>query len=164
MAVFLQSRPGVAVRLDDPTEQCLPYYDLPDTEINFDQRRSIVTGIVGDHGVNLQLLHTFGDLVHVYVFGDKASVIQVRGLSFCGCGGVESLHGLAHMYDWYNLHKASSRAAPAKLLIGYRVLEGVLSNFTHAPADAETSMAQWVATFQMIQQGDASFAETNLTG
>ena len=94
---------------------------------------SIITRIGVSAAGNYQFLHTIGNDVYVYVFGDRMGDITLHGLSFAqpcptpsvgrpttaalppAPGGV---HGFERLFDWYSANRIAATPLPARVRIG----------------------------------------------
>jgi hypothetical protein len=87
-------------------------------DINFGRHRTIITRIGMSVSGNYQFLHTIGQDVYVYVFGDRMGQITIHGLSFSqGCED-DGKHGFELLYDWYNAHRIANNKFPVTVTIG----------------------------------------------
>lgn len=138
---------GRVVALEDPAAQGVMYVtDVTTDPIRFETQRSIITRVTCSQKVNLQFLHTMGQHVYVYVFGDRMGQIGLSGLSFAGdCDPEQGAeHGVVKMFDWYRSNKASKRPEPVRVNIGMRDnLDGFVTDFTFDVVDPSTQMVQW---------------------
>jgi hypothetical protein len=159
--LLFQSRPGAVVALEDPAAQCsvqllgLKNDDgQPAAGVSFETERSIVTRLTIGQQVNLQFLHSLGDLIHVYVFGDRMGSVGLSGLAFaCACPDGSDL-GAEQMLAWYKRNRASRRKDPLKIAIGRTVIEGFVTGFTEDVVDPSLGLVQWGASLAALPDDD----------
>ena len=85
----------------------------------FSDMKSIITRLQIAEAGNYQFLHTLGDRVYVYVFGDRIGELNISGLSFydnCANGGNEKI-GITKVVDYYRSHRIVKQAAPLKITL-----------------------------------------------
>lgn len=154
MPLVFQSRPGQVVKLDDPALSCnVSFFSLSPT-ISFDSEKSIITRITMSQQVNMQFLHSFGSLIHIYVFGDRMGSINLSGLSFaCDCPS-GSEFGAEKIMAWYSRNRASKRAEPCRLTIGKRAVEGFANVLNEDVVDPSLNMVQWSISFASLPEDD----------
>jgi hypothetical protein len=96
-------------------------------------------------------MHTIGDAIHTYVFGDKMGQLRVHCLSFdASCNGGAD-HGLVLADQWYEDNKLSATDTPVTAMIGRKVFSGLLLGSETEYADAENKMAQIVLNFALLE-------------
>jgi hypothetical protein len=143
---ILQGRPGAVIALDDPAVQCTTRLLGLDPDVTFGNQRSIITRMTVSQKVNVQFLHTLGDLIYVYVFGDRMGSICLSGLAFnCGCTkeGTPPDGGAEQMLLWYRQNRASRRPNPVRVTVGRTNIEGFVVNFTEDVVDPSLNLVQW---------------------
>ncbi len=146
---------GRVVAVEDPAVQGVMYVaDIADDPLSFDAQRSIITRVTCAQQVNLQVLHTMGRHVYVYVFGDRLGQIGLSGLSFANeCPQPGSVHGIIGVFDWYRRNKASRRADPVRINIGMRDnIDGFVTGFSFDTVDPATQMVQWNMTIAALPE------------
>jgi len=105
-----------------------------DEEISYVLQKTIITRIGLSAAGNFQFLHTVGNDVYVYVFGDRMGQIVLHGLSFAqACpqavrgaqntqqafiGAQDSKHGFQLLYEWYKRNRIAARKLPITATIG----------------------------------------------
>jgi len=123
MPVIFQGQPGRVLAIKDPAvpSEIRPLVQ-PDPSIDIQSEKSIITNVAINQQTNHQFLHTLGNDIYVYVFGDRIGQINIMGFSFMetcgGSGGGNGQHGLELMLNWYKRNKLSSRKEPVKVAIG----------------------------------------------
>jgi hypothetical protein len=103
--------------------------------ITYRRHNTIITRIGISAAGNYQFLHTIGNDVYVYVFGDRMGQVQLHGLSFMasedecsgatgphptphivGAGGTK--HGFELLFEWYTTNRIAARRDPVRVTIG----------------------------------------------
>ena len=94
-------------------------------DITFETHKSLITRVMVSQAGNFQFLHTIGNDVYVYVFGDRVGELVISGLSVpsrCLCpgnGGVDSDdHGFNKIMEWYNNNRVANRQTPITIVLG----------------------------------------------
>jgi hypothetical protein len=125
---------------------------------------SIITRIGVSAAGNYQFLHTIGDDVYTYIFGDRMGDITLHGLSFSpGCpqslGGQPNLrpHGFESLFDWYSANRIAAQETPATVTIGSGVgggspttFKGFIIGCTGDVADSKTRTIQFQITISLL--------------
>lgn len=86
----------------------------------FGEMKSIITRLQIAESGNYQFLHTLGDRIYVYVFGDRIGELAISGLSFydnCWAMGGSEKIGVTKVIDYYRDHRLAKRAAPLKVTL-----------------------------------------------
>jgi hypothetical protein len=135
--------------------------------LSFTNHKTIITRIGISTSGNFQFLHTMGNDVFVYVFGDRMGDITLHGLCFADdCSsptpphGVTNLggtaqpgqkHGFELLYDWYLNSRMSVNASPVTVTIGQgTVFKGFITGLTGDVKDAMTRTIQYQITVSML--------------
>jgi hypothetical protein len=91
-------------------------------QLAYNTQKTIITRIGLSAAGNFQFLHTVGNDVYVYVFGDRMGQIVLHGLSFAqACPGEKfatAKHGFELLYQWYVANRIAARKAPVTAIIG----------------------------------------------
>jgi hypothetical protein len=154
--IVFESNPGKVIRLRDPALQAqartINFQATNVDRIDFDFQKSIITRVMFGAQVNVQFLHTLGNNIYVYVFGDRVGQLVLSGLAFgAPCPVKNNIYGAEEMYSWYKTRNASGRAEPLNLLIGNKaVLTGFAVTFNEEVVDAASSLTQWSVTMALI--------------
>jgi len=130
MPVFFQGPVGRTTACPDEatqgTTQFVRIKSPADANIVFDTHRSIIVRMqIAEQG-NYQFLHTIGNDVYIYVFGDRIGSLTLSGISFAtDCEDVtfpainvatadspdptvdDKQHGFEKMLQWYMIDHAS---------------------------------------------------------
>jgi hypothetical protein len=109
--------------------------------LSYTLHNTIITGIgVGTAG-NQQFLHTLGNDVYVYVFGDRVGQLELRGISFadsCPSSNSSEPHGFEKLLGWYNANRLAVRRDPVRAIIGRdTVIDGFVTGLTGDSEDAQ---------------------------
>src|SRR5271165_5385492 len=124
MPIFFEGPIGTTVMLLDPAVQGrAQLISLSDADISFDRYLSIITRFTFSQAVNAQFLHTLGNAIYIYTFGDRIGQVTISGLSFandCNGNGISTsgAHGAVNMIQWYQTNRLSNRGSPVRILIG----------------------------------------------
>lgn len=117
-----------------------------DTPISARRHKTIITRVGLSAAGNFQFLHTIGNDVYTYVFGDRMGQIDVHGLSFstaCESGGK---HGFELLYQWYKQNRIAVNKKPVIVTIGRETsFQGFVTALT---GDVQDSMHRTIQ-FQM---------------
>ncbi len=120
---------------------------------------SIITRIGVRASGNYQFLHTIGNDVYVYVFGDRMGDITLHGLSFaepCNLIGPRNRndtpllpstqsakHGFELLFDWYSKNRIAATPETATVRIGTKTtFTGFITGCTGDVADSKTRTIQ----------------------
>jgi hypothetical protein len=103
----------------------------PAESLSFQQHKTIITRVGVSSSGNFQFLHTIGNEVYIYVFGDRIGAITLTGLSFeSSCSGSFNRgedplqpsdareHGFESLYNWYKKNRVAVRQKPISVTIG----------------------------------------------
>lgn len=119
---------------------------------------AILTQVAVAEQGNYQFLHTLGDTIYVYVFGDRIGEIRLSGLCFAnacrqGSGalpGASADGGINTILKTYRANKLATRSNPVQINIGPAagdVYRGFLTGMTMEILDAEHQIGQWAFRF-----------------
>jgi len=127
--------------------------------ISFKKHNSIITRIGVSASGNYQFLHTIGNDVYVYVFGDRMGEITLHGLSFaggCSNAGPQSAafisagddtnnkHGFELLFDWYQQSRIAVNPDPVSIHIGSStVFKGFITGMSGDVNDSMTRTIQY---------------------
>lgn len=99
-------------------------------EITYQQHKSIITRIGYSAAGNYQFLHTIGNDVYLYVFGDRMGTVELHGVSFAEqCSAYtgfaasntqpsNSAHGFEQIINWYKTSRVAAYRPPVSVTIG----------------------------------------------
>jgi hypothetical protein len=155
MIVF-QGQPGRVVTIKDPAVPArVRPLATPSPDISIGDEKSIITHITVSQQTNHQFLHTLGNDIFIYVFGDRIGQIQLAGFSFvenCGGGG---RHGMELMIDWFQDNKLSAKQEPMQILVGQVAFQGFLMGMVNKVVDPATWLTQYQADIAVIPEKKA---------
>jgi hypothetical protein len=114
------------------------------TPISFESHKTIITKIGVGMAGNYQFLHTLGNDVYVYVFGDRMGQIVLHCLSFAAaCPEADnSAHGFNALVNWYRDNRIAASDKLIKVNIGNEVFQGFLVGSNPELSDPETKLVQ----------------------
>jgi len=152
--VFSRNTGKVIAIPDKVAEGSFSLGNVTSDKITYTGHKSIITRIGLSAAGNYQFLHTIGNDVYVYVFGDRMGQIQIHGISFQGdCmtgggGGIRGLvptqttptgagrHGFELLYDWYENNRLAAKLSPVTVTIGRStIFKGFLTSLTGSVQD-----------------------------
>jgi len=123
---------------------------------------SIITRIGVSAAGNYQFLHTIGNDVYVYVFGDRMGDITLHGLSFAQpcltsssvaqvAGAGVAGHGFEELFNWYSANRIAATPLPAQVRIGANTtFKGFITGCTGDVADSKTRTIQFQITISLL--------------
>lgn len=147
MPIIFKGTPGRVLVVKDPAvpARVRPLVQ-PRPRININEQKSIITRVAISQQTNHQFLHTLGNDIYIYVFGDRVGQIMLEGLSFVeNCDGGGGKHGMEQMLKYYKDNKLSSRKDPVQILIGGTTIKGFITGMTNDVVDPKT----WLAKYQL---------------
>lgn len=149
MVVFC-GQPGRIVAIQDP---CAPAIGRLITLEGYNSTsfNSLITSVGISSMGNFQMMHTLGQGLYLYVFGDKVGSVRVQGMSFsAGCGGTGA-SGMENMLRYYEANRLAARAAPMSLTIGTGItLVGYLAGINVQTQDPEQRISNFDLSFMQI--------------
>jgi hypothetical protein len=124
--------------------------------ISYAVHNTIITRVGVSAAGNYQFLHTIGNDVYVYVFGDRMGQIVIHGLSFAqkctGGGGSDSgPHGFEKLFEWYEKNRIAVRKAPVTVTIGIgKSFEGFVTALSGDVQDTQHRTIQFQLTVSLL--------------
>ena len=133
--------------------------------ITFQKHNTIITRIGLAAAGNYQFLHTIGNDVYVYVFGDRMGQVRLHGLSFqtaCpppGSSDTQALlqgasgekHGFELLFDWYTKYRIAAIKNPVRVTIGRETnFDGFVTALTGDVQDALHRTIQFQMTISLL--------------
>lgn len=98
--------------------------------------KSLITDVSIQEQGNYQFLHTLGNHIYLYIFGDRIGQIGVSGLSFWsmstggGCDNNPADLGVSRVIQWYRKNRIVKRANPIEIKLGgMKAMQGFLVGF-----------------------------------
>jgi hypothetical protein len=124
-----------------------------DNEITFNQTTAIITKLGLSTSGNFQFLHTIGNEIYVYVFGDRMGQVILSGISFENkCAGAES-HGIDSVFQWYKYNRIAVKKDPVEVTIGVATkFRGFITGFTSDVQDAENRTIPFQMTIATLPE------------
>lgn len=155
--VIFEGTPGRVLRISDPAlPATIRPIVTPDPAITFSQERSIINRITISQQTNHQFLHTLGNDIFIYVFGDRMGRVVLSGISVTEeCNSGDREHGLEKMLRFYRNNKLSSRQNPVQIAIGSTVFTGFITGMTNDLADPKTWLVQFALTVAIVPEKPA---------
>ena len=121
----------------------------PEPNISWSNHKSIITRVTVAQQGNFQFLHTIGNDVYIYVFGDRIGQASISGLSMAAdCAGGGGGHGFEKVAEWYGENRLAQKKAPITVTIGRTPVEGFVTGFTSDLIDPSTRIMQY--TIQLV--------------
>jgi len=137
--------------------------------ITFRRHNTIITRVGISAAGNYQFLHTIGNDVYVYVFGDRMGQVQLHRLSFMSsddvCSGQTgntptasipgagsgNKHGFELLFDWYTKNRIAARRDPVLMTIGRSTnFKGFVTAMTGDVQDALHRTIQFQMTISLL--------------
>jgi len=125
--------------------------------ITYTQHTTIITRIGVAASANFQFLHTIGNDVYIYVFGDRMGQVDLHGISFAQpCAQVGRFdnteeHGFEKMFKWYEANRISARREPVTVTIGVKKsFQGFVTSLTGDAQDAQYRTINFQLTISLL--------------
>lgn len=83
----------------------------------FEAMKSIFTKVSMQEATNHQFLHTLGDRIYLYVFGDRIGNLSLSGVSFHDICNDDRQLGISKVVDYYRRNRLAVREKPLKVTI-----------------------------------------------
>lgn len=158
MPTIFQSCPGRVTKLDQPASNCeVSVVSVTDRngnrELTYDRDSIILTRVSLSQNVNVQFLHTLGNLVYVYSFGDRMGRIDLTGMAFTSvCNQKNKSHTAKNVLDWYKTNKASMRGDAIRVSIFDYAFQAFLIALSAEVVDDKTQLVQWNLTLSTLPE------------
>lgn len=150
MPVFFQTAAGNmpagrTVAMADPHAAGSVSVVRTEPSISYVTEKSIITRMTLSHKGNFQLLHTMGNDIQIYVFGDRIGSITISGLSMAyDCTSDDGRHGFEKILEWYQNNRLAARRDPVIVTIGSNtVINGFVAGVTGDVVDPSTRLVQY---------------------
>lgn len=133
--------PLVKVRLTDWTD-------------GFKPLSAIMQRIAPQEQTNHQFLHTLGDDIYLYVFGDRIGQLGLSGLTVNdNCTNPSQEAGISKVIRWYREHRVTVRREPLEVTYQPGVnLKGFLVDFRGDVVDPCQRLYQFYLTLALIPE------------
>jgi hypothetical protein len=120
----------------------------------FANLKSLITRVGISGQGNFQFLHTLGEDIFIYTFGDRIGKIQVAGLSFDNsCEAPDGQLGIEQVLRYYNTNRLANRRTPVKITIGAgTLLKGYLESINAGAVDPVSRIWEFSLTFAMVPE------------
>lgn len=165
--IFEQSQPGgkqnrgraVVLEQDDAIAGSI--LDVEGWD-GFAELKAIFTQVQIVEQTNHQFLHTLGDRIYLYVFGDRIGTLGLTGLAFYDNCSEDEVIGVAHVLDYYRTRRLSRRASPLRITIDpSTVFEAYLHTFNANVVNTAQRLYQFNLTLALLPDS-AEDAEPDL--
>ena len=122
--------------------------------ISYQVHNTIITRLGISAAGNYQFLHTIGNDVYIYVFGDRMGQIVVHGLSFAQkCPGGAGPHGFELLLKWYSENRVAARKAPVIVTTGLgTAIQGFVTALTGDVQDPTSRTVQFQMTISLLPE------------
>lgn len=102
---------------------------------------------------NHQFLHTLGDRIYLYVFGDRIGALGLSGLAFYDNCTDDPKIGVVHALEYYRRYRLTKKADPLRVTIDPNtVFEVYLHSFQAATINAAERMFQFNLNFALLPE------------
>jgi hypothetical protein len=111
----------------------------------------LITRVVVAEQANYQFLHTLGNQIYAYVFGDRIGEIGIGGLAYFDCDlGFAQRHGVGEALRWYRNHRISRAGERISITVGGENLEGYCTAFRSETQRTEDALQEFYLSFALI--------------
>lgn len=115
--------------------------------------KSIITEFTVREQGGVQFMHTLQDMIYIYVFGDRISQMNIRGLSFWDICSGETYHGLEYVQGFYLQNRVSQLATPVQVIFGGgTAFSGFLVGLSISLNNPENYIGQFDLDFKVIPE------------
>lgn len=123
--------------------------------ITYNTHNTIITRVGLSAAGNYQFLHTIGNDVYLYVFGDRMGQVVIHGLSFaqqCVNGSDTGTdHGFERLFKWYKENRVAVRKDPVTVTIGASTaFKGFITALNGDVQDAVHRTIQFQMTISLL--------------
>lgn len=121
-------------------------------KISFSTHRTIITRVGLSLAGNYQFLHTLGNDVYIYTFGDRMGQAVFHGISFAqACGAGPSVTGFELLENWYQQNRIAARKKPVKITLGAGlVFDGFVVSLRGDVQDSIHRTVQYELTISLL--------------
>jgi len=169
MPAIFSSCPGRVTAVTVPVDNCsVSVVSIKNgagvAELTYGRDAIILTRINVSQSANMQFLHTLGNRVYVYAFGDRMGQIQLSGLAFaatsdhgdaapagsdCTKTGL-GYHSTKNVLNWYKTNRASTRATPVAVTVFDVPFQGFVVALNADVVDPATQLVQWTISLATL--------------
>lgn len=156
MPAIFEGCPGRVVAVAVPVTNCqismISIKDDANNDVLTYLRDTVVlTRVTVNQSANVQFLHTIGNRVYVYAFGDRMGQIILSGLAFiASCNNDLTSHSAKNVLDWYRLNKASTRANPITVTVFDVAFQAFVLALNTDVVEPATKLVQWTLTLATL--------------
>ena len=127
----------------------------------FGSFKAIFTRLEIAEMTNHQFLHTLGNRVYLYVFGDRIGQLALTGLAFYdNCTDNEKI-GVVHALEYYRANRLSKRADPIRITIDpSTVFECYLQSFRAATVNTAQRMYQFHLDLALLPEDEQPLVDS----
>lgn len=122
MPVLFEGNTGRVIAIEDKVAAgaiALARVEGSGGAITYQVHNTIITRLGMSAAGNYQFLHTIGNDVYIYVFGDRMGQIVIHGLSFAQqCPGGGGPHGFERLLKWYSENRIAVYKQPVTVTTG----------------------------------------------
>lgn len=158
MPTIFESCPGRVTKVTVPTTNCdVSMVSVLDrngnTELTYEKDRIVLTRVTVNQNVNVQFLHSLGNRVYIYSFGDRLGQITLSGMAFAtSCEFGATSHSAKNVLEWYKTNKASTRGDAIRVSIFDYAFQAFLISLTADVVDDKTKLVQWSITLATLPE------------
>lgn len=156
MAILFEANAGRVIAVPDKSAAGLIQLTnvIGNEPISYIRHGSIITKMGVSAAGNFQFLHTLGNDIYVYTFGDRMGQIVLHGISFTDVCPANNMgfHGIEYLLRWYAQNRIAARKFPVQVAIGANtVFNGFLTGINADGSDAESRVVSFQLTLAVIQ-------------
>ena len=161
MPTIFEYCPGRVTSIVQPVSNCnISIIDIQDRdgnpELTYEKDSIVLTRVNVAQNVNVQFLHTLGNRVYVYAFGDRMGQIQLSGMAFLNaaddCLHQSDTHSAKNILNWYRLNKSSTRSDAIRISLFDTAFQAFLVGLTADVIDDKTRLVQWNLTLATLPE------------
>lgn len=148
------SSPGRTIAFPDPHARGATTFIRTSPTFGWSSEQSIITRVTLAHRGNYQFLHSIGNDIYVYVFGDRIGQATISGLSMsqdCETPGRRD-HGFERVLRWYRDNRLAQQKTPVVLTIGSTPIEGFIVGVDGDIVDPSTRLMQYSLTMVILPE------------
>lgn len=112
----------------------------------------LITRVTASQRTNQQFVHTLGNRVYLYVFGDRMGEMGVGGLALRDCEA--DGHGFQNAAAWYAERRVSRNPELVFVTVGEQNFEGFLTGFNMDTSNGDSNLLEFFLTFALLPPPD----------